>query len=242
MKFFKKNFLYNIYFNIRYVNNRQKNIYDEVSFYGEILENEKDLIFDVGANHGDKTAAFNLVANKVVAFEPDKSNLEFLSHRFKNKSNTIIEETALSNNVGITKFFVVNHGSGLNTTNNERQNNLDIIDSYSVKVTTLDLMIIKYGKPDFIKIDVEGNELKVIEGLSHSINMISFEANLPEFTSHTLECLDKIFILNSKYEFNYGFDIGIEKSQWLNLTQIKSLIKKTDLKYLNVYCRVTNGS
>ena len=217
-----------------------KKKHDEISFYNKILKNKKDLIFDVGANHGDKTAAFNIVAKKVVAFEPDNSNLEFLNYRFRNRSNTIIEGKALSNKVGRRKFFVVNHGSGLNTINNERKNNLDIIDSYYVKVTTLDLMIKKYGKPDFIKIDVEGNELKVIEGLNHTINMISFEANLPDFTSQTLEILDKIFILNPKYEFNYGFDIGIEKSQWLNLTQIKFLIKETDLKYLNIYCRLKN--
>jgi FkbM family methyltransferase len=199
------------------------------------------LIFDVGANHGDKTAPFNLIAKKVVAFEPDNSNVEFLSYRFRNNKNVLIEQTAISNEVGETEFFVVNHGSGLNTINNKRKDELDITETYQVNITTLDLMINKYGMPDFIKIDVEGHELKVLEGLSHSINMISFEANLPQFAPQTIECLEKIYNLNSDYIFNYGFDIGIEKNKWLDLEQIKSIINNTDLKYLNVYCKIDNS-
>jgi hypothetical protein len=45
-------------------------------------------------------------------------------------------------------------------------------------VTTLDALIAEYGRPSFCKIDVEGYELQVIEGLSQPIRTISFEYNV----------------------------------------------------------------
>ena len=44
-----------------------------------------------------------------------------------------------------------------------------------LRVTTLDRLIESYGVPAFIKIDLEGYELQVLQGLSRSVRGISFE-------------------------------------------------------------------
>ena len=59
----------------------------------------------------------------------------------------------------------------------------------AVTVSTLDNMIEKYGTPDFLKVDVEGGELQVFEGLSQPISVICFEANLPRFREETLSII-----------------------------------------------------
>ena len=43
--------------------------------------------------------------------------------------------------------------------------------SIDVKVDTLDNMFTKFGVPRFVKIDVEGYELEVLQGLSRQLNI-----------------------------------------------------------------------
>ena len=49
------------------------------------------------------------------------------------------------------------------------------LNSVTVPVTTLDDLIESYGRPDFLKIDVEGFELDVLKGLSSSVRLLSLE-------------------------------------------------------------------
>ena len=56
----------------------------EIQFYKSFLS-PCDLIFDIGAYDGHKTAAFLNIAKKVVACEPDPQNFVVLTSRFRNK-------------------------------------------------------------------------------------------------------------------------------------------------------------
>jgi len=47
-----------------------------------------------------------------------------------------------------------------------------------VPIKTLDQLIATYGRPKYIKIDVEGYELPVIGGMHAKIDLISFEYHL----------------------------------------------------------------
>ena len=49
-----------------------------------------------------------------------------------------------------------------------------------IEISTLDIQIKKHGLPDYCKIDVEGWELEVMQGLSQAIRHISFEYHLSE--------------------------------------------------------------
>ena len=241
IKKLKKTFIYRTYFKWRYVNprifNKQTPLKNEISFLKTFL-NKKSIIFDIGANHGDKTEAFQKLGKLVIAFEPDKTNLDFLNFRFHNNSKVIVVNKALSNEISRTTFYVNNHGSGLNTIDKKRQEEANFKISYMVKTTTIDQMINKFGKPDFVKIDVEGHELKVLMGLSQKIDTIVFEANFTESRKYTIGCIEHIYSLSSSYLFNYGFDTGLENNQWMTKEEIKAFLLKSKLKYLNVYCKI----
>ena len=239
LSFFKKNKVYKIYFRIKHVRGRQttSEFQNEVKFYSQLID-KKNLIFDVGANHGDKSAIFLKVAEKVIAFEPDHSNCEFLNHRFFKKSNFTLVPKAVSNETGKVTFFLVNDGSGLNTIDQEHKDNLKITSSYEVETTSLDEMIKRFGIPDFIKIDVEGHEISVLKGLTIPVKNISFEANLPEKLNATLACIKLLAKLNENYKFNYGYDYGLISPSWLDEKDIFSFIEKTNEPYLNIYCKL----
>ena len=104
-------------------------------------------------------------------------------------------------------------------------------------IQNVDNLIHKFGIPDFIKIDVEGHELSVIKGLSKAVQMIAFEANLPDAIDDTIECLDVIYSLSPKYNFNYGFDVGVESKDWLSKDAISNIIRNSKLSYMNIYCK-----
>ena len=71
----------------------------------------------------------------------------------------------------------------------------------SVPVTTLDALIDRYGKPAFCKIDVEGAELDVLQGLSQPLPALSFEY-IPAVIETALGCIERLSQLGI-YEYNW---------------------------------------
>jgi hypothetical protein len=77
--------------------------------------------------------------------------------------------------------------------------------------------------------------MEVLEGLSQTVSMISFEANLPDFREETLACLDKLATLNPTGVFNFTHDFEWIFENSLNFEQARNFIKKTNKEYLEVF-------
>lgn len=175
------------------------------------------LIFDIGAYDGHKTAAFLALGSKVICCEPDTYNLRLLKIRFRRflKSRVCIEGLALGETATEGNYYIHHHGSAFNTLNPRWKDILEkdgvnrwnekisfSPEQHKVTITTLDLLINKYGRPDYIKIDAEGSEFMILQGLSAGVNYISFECLLPEFASDLSRCIAKIKTLSSNALFN----------------------------------------
>jgi hypothetical protein len=99
------------------------------------------------------------------------------------------------------------------------------------EIETLDNLISKYGKPQFIKIDVEGYEYEVLAGLSQPIMTISFEYTIPERKNSIIDCIDRIVEISNQKEVFFNYSIGesmewaLEK--WLSAEEMK---KEIDLE------------
>lgn len=139
------------------------------------------LMFDIGANAGDIALHFSRFTDKVVAFEPNPNLVQALKKKFDN-TNVVIDSRGISDSIG-TKELKICNAPTLSSFSNDWINNSRFSDdhywaiSVLVNICTLDSIIDQYGIPDFIKIDVEGHEKEVLQGLSKLLlnTVICFE-------------------------------------------------------------------
>lgn len=144
---------------------------EDAAFFAAFLR-KGDLVFDVGANVGNKTRVFLGLGARVVAFEPQADCVTELTARIGSRGDFTIEQCALGAKSGEATLHV-QASSGSSSLLESWGNRT--IDHVKVPVRTMDEMIRKYGIPQYVKIDVEGYELEVLEGLSRCIPLLSFE-------------------------------------------------------------------
>ena len=179
----------------------------QLEFYGALLKSTA-LIFDVGANVGQRTSVFLALGKRVVAFEPDRRALAQLRARFRFAPRILIEGVALgAQDDQLPLYFCQTDAlSSLSPEHVKMMHDVHFQgDEWhpgpAVHVTTLDSMIEKHGVPGFIKIDVEGFELEVLKGLSTPVSL-SFEWH--GFRPSDIEQrAARLHELSNDYEFNY---------------------------------------
>jgi FkbM family methyltransferase len=232
----------------------------EEHFYRDLLTGFRpgDLIFDIGANHGSKTSIFMSLGARVVAVEPDEVNQEtlnqmFLRYRLTPKPVVIVGK-AVSDTNGIETMWIDEPGSAKNTFNpkwvetlredKERfGETLAFGERKEVETTTLEELVATYGSPFFVKIDVEGHELKVLQGLQRPVPYLSFEVNLPEFREEGLACVQVLQRLAPDGWFNYTADCqcGLGLQEWLSAADFIKVLGGCTDPSIEVICKTSGG-
>ncbi len=228
-----------------------KGIHAETTLYKSIFNRSNLHIFDVGANEGYTTEALLPFSENIICLEPEEQNIKALQARYKNNSKVKVLGKAVSEEIGQSRLFIESTGSTLHTLsdkwktllenpdNDRWQKSLPFNKSIQIETTTLDSLIEKYGAPDYIKIDVEGYEYEVIKGLSKSIPLISFEANLPEFLEESVLCVNRLLTIDERYRFNYSVFDNLELEKYLKGPEFIAYLKKTKLRYMDVFCQLS---
>lgn len=135
-----------------------------------------DVIFDIGGNVGQYALLFSEAVGalgKVYSFEPDYKNYSFLQFNANiNKCSNII-----CCNYGVGKGdseqdFFRDTETGGRRGSFKKEFVGENFRGFQEKVTlkSFDTLIAQFGKPDFVKIDVEGFEDEVISGLTHELD------------------------------------------------------------------------
>jgi FkbM family methyltransferase len=216
---------YDLYWKIadpRRIESRNK----EISFYRSLLNGfgKGDLIFDIGANVGEKTDVFLKLGARVLAVEPDEAcqgvlKEKFLRYRVTPKPVVIVGK-AVSDTITTKTMWFDGPASALNTLSykwvktlkDDKQRfeytrcKLDFVQQKEIETTTLDQLILAHGLPFFVKIDVEGHELSALQGLHRPVPYVSFEVNLPEFRREGLGCVELLSRLAPDGRYNYAID------------------------------------
>lgn len=130
-----------------------------------------DIVFDIGGNIGQYAMLFSELAGDegtVYSFEPDFKNFSFLQfNRNINKcSNLHCYNFGVGNSDADLEFFRDTEtggrtGSFIRSFVGNYKGHTDV-----VRLKKFDTLISELGRPSFIKIDVEGFEVDVLNGLS----------------------------------------------------------------------------
>lgn len=215
----------------------------ELNFYRNLLHGFRkgDRIFDIGANRGIKTGLFLKMGADVVAVEPDSDcqsvlRERYLKYRLARKPVTIVGK-AVSGKEAVETMWINEAGSTENTLNKkwvetlradeERfGHSLKFAKQVKVETVTLNHLMEDYGDPFFIKIDVEGLELSVLQGLQRPVPYLSFEVNLPEFLQEGLKCVQLLGSKAAEGLFNYFVDSqkGLALKRWVRAQEFSKLL------------------
>lgn len=126
-----------------------------------------DCVLDIGAYVGMFTIkAAQQVGEEglVVAVEPSKSNLEYLTKNVAGMPNVRVLRLAASHYSGCGRLTISN-ASPCHTL---LPHPYEVVES--VAVTTVDKIALGIGRPvDFIKVDAEGSEVQILKGASNTL-------------------------------------------------------------------------
>jgi FkbM family methyltransferase len=185
-----------------------------------------DLVFDVGAHLGDRTAAFAALGARVIALEPQPDVLRWLRRLVGRLDSVTVRGEALGPEPGIARLAVSRRNPTVSTLAdgwrraigdaNPGFEGVRWQETVEVEVTTLDALIATYGVPSFCKIDVEGFEAEVLAGLSRTVPALSVEF-VAGATGVAAACVRRMADLG-RYEFNAipGEEREFVSERWLD--------------------------
>lgn len=158
----------------------------EVSACCSLLAEQPHLLIDIGGNKGTYTQEFlkRFPDASVHIFEPSSHNINILKPLFSSVLGVNVVGAALSDESGELTLYADKPGSGLGSLSKRRLNHLSMEMTYEEVVPVL--RFDEYWKEfspaspviDYVKIDVEGYELSVLEGFGvflQQAKLIQFE-------------------------------------------------------------------
>ena len=129
-----------------------------------------ETIFDIGANIGDYTNMLNkhFPNAKIHCFEPAKETFRVLKENTKGKNNIFLNNFGISNITGERELYYDTEMSGLASLYKRQLDyiNIEFSKNENVQLETLDAYCEKneIENIDFLKMDIEGNELNALRG------------------------------------------------------------------------------
>ncbi len=215
------------------------NLSKEKLFLRDIFGNKKIILVDVGANLGGyiDLVIKNTKIKEIHIFEPSKKCFTYLNDKY-DKKNFYINNKAVSNVSKKSKFYEseVLSQSSLHNTKNKFNSNLRNTDIYEIECLTLDVYFRNKNKNliiDLLKIDAEGEDLKVLKGAvnllkTKKIKLIKVELlNSFHGRENKSNINEIIFFLNK-----YGYSI---------ITITKTKFVKEKLLMMDVYFNNKNS-
>ena len=138
----------------------------------------EDLVLDCGANVGEITEVLAKTGAQVHAFEPDPFCFEKLTKRFKRAKNVTLHNVAVGTTDGVIQLMRAENfdenprGASVKSTVVSGGRKIDEVDTIEVKLRNLPAFIDEKTKEGeeiaFLKMDIEGAELELLEHMRTS--------------------------------------------------------------------------
>lgn len=189
-----------------------------------------DLVFDIGAHDGTYAEVFAALGARVVSAEPNPDSARRM--RMRTPASVTVIETAIGAKDGTATLHVPSDQKGYSAlgtlsdswiavaTNAPRFQGRRWDRELTVPVTTLDALRARYGEPAYIKIDVEGYEEEVLNGLTRQPSLLSVEFNA-EALPALVRCLDhRVIAPGSRFNYVIGAGGGLSLGSWIDRREL----------------------
>jgi FkbM family methyltransferase len=202
------------------------------AFYGGFV-GAGHLVFDVGANLGNRVRAFRRLGCKVVAIEPQRACVAALRREFGGDAEVVIVAAAAGAAAG-SAMLRTSPDHVLSSMSDEFIRRTKASGRFAasewtgeeeVEVVTLDALVEAHGVPRFLKMDVEGFEAEVVAGLSRPVPVVSFEWT-PELSENAIATVNRLAALGA-YRFNlsWGESLRLSKPEWWSRDEVLAVIE-----------------
>ncbi len=201
---------------------------DEFAFQCNYFKNSSvSVIFDLGANNGDITQRYlDLFPQAIIhCFEPVSASFFKLKSKFKDNPRVILNNFAISNEVGTSKLFINKNIDTSSLLESKEiglgcDKNLKLNEVQEIQTTTIDhySRLNDISLIDILKMDIQGGEFSALIGSekmlsSQKINLIYFETyfqqqyvDQPLFYKMGQKLFEHQYYLQDLYSKIYGND------------------------------------
>ena len=137
-----------------------------------MLQTDSPQLFDVGANKGEFTKRITEVwqgkTYQLYVFEPSQKTFALLQNSMPKSPSVQLINKGMGEKPGKVELYYDREGSGLASVypRDLSYHNIKFTDHETIELTTLDLFCEQHAISyiDFLKLDVEGHELAVLQG------------------------------------------------------------------------------
>jgi FkbM family methyltransferase len=186
-------------------------------FYRQFLH-PGDLAFDIGAHVGNRIRVFRRIGARVVAVEPQPDFVAVLRLLYGRDPTVTIEASGVAAKAGQGNLHLSSRTPTVSTfadswirdvLADRRFQRVQWDSTINVPLLTLDELIARHGEPQFCKIDVEGFEHEVLNGLSQPVPALSFEY-IPVAADRAIDCIERISAIGD-YRYRHS---RVETHRW----------------------------
>ena len=195
----------------------------DLQFYRQFI-GRGALVFDVGAHVGNRVGVFLRLGARCVAVEPQPAFAALLRLLYGRHPAFTLEQTALGASPGTADLHISRRTPTVSTIAPGWKERVARSASFAgvtwdetiaATVTTLDALIGHFGMPDLCKIDVEGSELAVLQGLSRPLPLVSLEY-IPALAADAASCVTRLENLGAyQYNWSRGETQQLRAAGWL---------------------------
>lgn len=203
-------------------------------FYAQFV-GRGSLVFDVGAHVGNRVGVFLKLGAACVAVEPQPLFSGLLEKLYGSHPHFTLVKSAAGRATGSTVLHISRRTPTVSTTAGAWKEQVVRAPSFAkvtweesvtVPVTTLDSLIDRFGVPDLCKIDVEGSETAVLQGLSRPLPLLSLEY-IPATRAGAFACISYLDNLGSySYNWSRGESQRLREERWLSPDEMTARLQE----------------